>query len=129
MPLGLAVAAGALGKKLLGKAAKHVAKKVLGSKVVQSAGKTIRSVAGTTAGRAVIGGAAFGAGQRATRGPGSSSGFEFGAPRRYRRMNAGNAKALRRAFRRVDAFGKLAKKYWKFARPKQSGPKLGKKKR
>lgn len=30
--------------------------------------------------------------------------------RRYRRMNAGNAKALRRAFRRIDAFTKLAQK-------------------
>lgn len=33
-----------------------------------------------------------------------------GGQRRYRRMNAGNAKALRRAFRRVEAFGKLAAK-------------------
>lgn len=30
--------------------------------------------------------------------------------RTYRRMNAGNAKALRRAFRRIDAFTKLAAK-------------------
>lgn len=30
--------------------------------------------------------------------------------RKYRRMNAGNAKALRRAFRRIDAFTKLASK-------------------
>lgn len=30
--------------------------------------------------------------------------------RKYRRMNAGNAKALRRAFRRIDAFTKLAAK-------------------
>lgn len=33
-----------------------------------------------------------------------------GVRRRYRRINAGNAKALRRAFRRIEAFGKLASK-------------------
>lgn len=42
--------------------------------------------------------------------------------KKYRRMNAGNAKALRRAFRRIDAFGKLASKagYVRRPRPKRS---------
>lgn len=37
--------------------------------------------------------------------------------KKYRRMNAGNAKALRRAFRRVEAFGKLASKAGYVRRP------------
>lgn len=39
-----------------------------------------------------------------------SFGFGGGGRKRYKRMNAGNAKALRRAFRRIDAFSKLAAK-------------------
>lgn len=51
-------------------------------------------------------------------GPFGRNPMQFGKPfgpgmkgvRRYRRINAGNAKALRRAFRRIEAFGKLASK-------------------
>jgi len=54
--------------------------------------------------------------------PGPFAGFGGGGKKKYRRMNAGNAKALRRAFRRVEAFGKLASKagYVRRPRPKRS---------
>lgn len=47
---------------------------------------------------------------------------EFLQFRRARRMNACNPKALSRAFRRVEAFGRVAKRYWHFA--KHSGAKI-----
>lgn len=55
-------------------------------------------------------------------GPFEPPSFGFGGGRKkYRRMNAGNAKALRRAFRRIEAFGKLASKagYVRRPRPKR----------
>ena len=44
-----------------------------------------------------------------------------------RRMNACNPKALSRAFRRVEAFGRVAKRYWNFT--KHSGAKIHKARR
>ena|SRR5713101_8662691 len=51
---------------------------------------------------------------------GISGGF-VGGGRRHRRMNAGNARALRRALRRVSAFGKLARKVIHFTHPVAPG--------
>jgi len=51
---------------------------------------------------------------------GISGGFVGGA-RRRRRINPGNARALRRALHRVQAFGKLARKVIHFTHPVAPG--------
>ena len=98
---------------LLGLAAKPLAK--LGGKLVAKVGgKVLRKgqTAGalTRAAKAAGGfGTAVGAGIVGTKLAGRIGGAA-GMGRRYRRMNAGNAKALRRAIRRMESFGKLAMK-------------------
>lgn len=97
----LGLAAPAL-KKVGGK----VLSKITGGKLIGAGGgkaAAIRIARGAGGfGTAVAGGVV---GERLSRRFGGA-----GGARRYRRMNAGNAKALRRAFRRVEAFGKLAAK-------------------
>jgi len=59
------------------------------------------------------------------------SGEPVGGGGGYRRMNALNPKALRRAMRRVQSFGRFAKKYYHFAHraPGKSGYKFPRRKR
>ncbi len=52
---------------------------------------------------------------------GSTTGHVLGEGRHYKRMNPANIHALRRSMRRLQAFGKLAKRYYTFTRPHAGG--------
>ena len=86
----------------------------LGGAIGRTIGKTIgRGKAGRVLKSGVkigAGGAVFEAGSRVVRGRGGSA---EGMPAR-RRMNVGNAKALRRAIRRAHGFAKLARSVMTF---------------
>jgi hypothetical protein len=91
-------------KKLAGKGLA----KLTGGKLIGKGGAT--AAAKKIGGAVVGGGLGFGAVKKLPNLPGPFQNPFGGGGKRYRRMNAGNAKALRRAFRRIDAFTKLAKK-------------------
>lgn len=101
---GLIGMAAPLVKKLAGKGLA----KLTGGKLIGKGGATAaaKKVVGFGAG----GGALIGAAKNLPNIPGPFQNPFGGGRKTYRRMNAGNAKALRRAFRRIDAFTKLAKK-------------------
>lgn len=99
-------------------------KKFAGKALGKLTGGRLIGAGGATAIAKKVGGAAvgFGGAVAASRVAAGKSPFgsPFGGGKKYRRMNAGNAKALRRAFRRIDAFGKLAAKAGYVRRPRPS---------
>jgi len=109
---GLAAFAAPLVKKFAGKALG----KLTGGRLIGAGGGAaiLKKAAGAGAGFAAV--------RSLPNLPGPFQNPFGGGRKKYRRMNAGNAKALRRAFRRIDAFGKLASKagYVRRPRPKRS---------
>jgi len=96
---------------LIGLAAPLI-RKLGGGAIGRVAGKAVAKITGkpslVKAAKAAGGfGSAVGAGIVGTKLAGGFGG-SGSVVRRYRRMNAGNAKALRRAVRRMESFGKLA---------------------
>lgn len=103
----IAGAASKFAMPLIRKGAGRLLSKVTGGKLIGKGGATaaLKRAAGAAGGF----GTAVGAGVVASRVAGRFGGAAASG-RRRRRMNAGNAKALRKAIRRMEAFGKLAMK-------------------
>jgi len=98
-----------------------IAKKLAGKAIGKlTGGRLLGKGGGAAAVRKVVGGGAvIGGGFAAEKGVRKIADISFGGrQKKYRRMNPGNAKALRRAFRRIDAFTKLAAKAGYVRRPR-----------
>lgn len=106
--------------KIAGKALRTVSGVVPGP--IGAVTKVIGSKLGTKTARAVIKGTALaGAGALAVGGAssmfggpgrGAGSGMHGGGGRRYRRINPGNTRAMRRSIRRIEAGAKLYSKFF-----------------
>jgi hypothetical protein len=118
VPFGLAAVGLSLGKKLAKRIGKKNRKKIAGA---VAKGKAARGKIAGAVGAAAAGGYLAGArgvgpeivgigpGAMGRRGPGSggAGAMAMGVHRRYRRINPGNARAMRRAIRRVTAGAKM----------------------
>jgi len=103
-------------KKVIG-AAKGAVGTVAGGGLLGGAGaigsKILKRVGRKNAKRAVIGGAVLGAGAV---GAGLLGGGGEGERRRYRRINPGNTRAMRRAIRRIEAGARIYSKFFSMKR-------------